>query len=82
MKLDAEGRGREDHPILFTKFATRDGVPIARAPITVAALLEVRAMAAEVTNRIALIGGLTPEDQLVERNRYPAELSELFYDHI
>ena len=80
IKLDAEGREMPDHPVLFMKFHTRDGVPVARVPVTVAALLECRAMASEVRLRIGLIDDLPAEAQLIERGTYPDSLKRLFYD--
>lgn len=80
VKLDAEGRERLDHPVLFTKFSTRDGTPVCRVPVTVAALLEVRAMAVEVAMQVSLIPALPAEDRLIEENLYPRQLAEMFYD--
>lgn len=80
VKLDAEGRERPDCPVLFARFADRKGRAVARVPVTVASLLEVRAMAVEIVKHILLIDELPADAQVIERSTYESKTVRDFYD--
>jgi hypothetical protein len=61
LQLDVEGREVPDHPVFFVRFFHPDGGRIARVPMSVAALLEARAMAAEVRTQMRLAACIADE---------------------
>lgn len=79
-EFSAEGRLNEDRPIFFVRLGdhnTRD--TIIRQPITIGALLEIRAICAEMMTGNALVG-LMGEEMLVESAIYARQLSDILYD--
>lgn len=81
VQLDASGRGQEDRPIVFTRFARqRDGAALCRVPFSVASLLEVRAVAAEMITALALFekAGGDPV-RLIDRKNWAEGMSAMFY---
>lgn len=80
--LDSKGRRREDRPILFTQFTRRDVKPyICRVPFSVASLLEVRAMAAEMIAGFAVFesGGDDPV-KMADKQQWMEKTTSIAYD--
>ncbi|HEY4311642.1 MAG TPA: hypothetical protein VGN12_19505 [Pirellulales bacterium] len=72
LQLDVEGRELPDQPVFFVRFFHPDGGRIARVPMSVAALLEARAMAAEVRTQMRLSAGIADE---FEKKMYVGEVA-------
>lgn len=79
VKIDAQGYSDEDQPIFFARFATMAG-EIGRQPLTVGALLELRALQAEMLVFQQARAGKGREEQLVADTLYKNELLATLYD--
>jgi hypothetical protein len=66
MRFNPQGRLAKERPIFFTRFAWPDGTIACRVPFSVSALLEARAMAAELSMHVAAASKLPKDDALVE----------------
>lgn len=66
MRFNHDGRLAKERPIFFTRFAWPDGTIACRVPFSVSALLEARAMAAELSMHIAAASKLPKDDALME----------------
>lgn len=82
-EIDAYGVTREDRPIFMARFSENPSrQTFARQPISVGALLEVRAIASEVGSAIDAINTHSDDDEkLVETLRANQEFNPLVYDH-
>lgn len=79
-EFSADGRLNEDRPIFFARFGDHDSRKnIIRQPISIGALLEVRAIYAEMVTGGVLVSSMG-EEKPVESAIYARELSSLFYD--
>ena len=82
-EIDPDGGVREDKPIFMARYGenpTRSN--FARQPVSVGALLEVRAIAAEVGAAISAINSHPDADaRLVEAHIANGEFNDLAYDH-
>lgn len=65
-RFNADGRLASDRPIFFTKFQWPEGSEASRVPFSVSALLEARAMAAELSTHIFAASKLPEDDALIE----------------
>ena len=82
-EIDAFGATREDRPIFMARFGENPSRRVfARQPLSVGALLEVRAIASEIGGAITAINS-NPEDgpRLVEMKLANKEFNDLAYDH-
>jgi hypothetical protein len=82
VQLDGSGRENERRPIVFTRFSRHeDEKYICRVPFSVASLLEVRAVAAEMMAGVALFkrAGDDPV-RLIDQNNWSERMSGIFYD--
>lgn len=82
-EIDAYGVTREDRPIFMAKFGENPSrETFARQPISVGALLEVRAIASEVVGAIDAINTHSDDDEkFVETHRANKQFNSLVYDH-
>jgi hypothetical protein len=82
-EIDPDGRTREDMPIFMARFGENPSrLNFARQPVSVGALLEVRAIASEVGAAIAAVNSHpNPDDRLVEMHIVNREFNDLAYDH-
>lgn len=81
MQLDLEGRELADQPVFFVRFDHPEGGSVARVPISVAALLEARAMAAEVRSQIQLASSVgDPTEQKMYLSSVMHGLDQMLYD--
>jgi hypothetical protein len=79
--IDTAGRLDETRPIFFVRFAeTLSGPQVARQPLTVGALLELRAFAAEIATFSAWLTQQTSEQQLVANTLFKRDRLGTFYD--
>ena len=79
--IDTAGRLDETRPIFFVRFAeTLSGPQVARQPLTVGALLELRAFAAEIATFSAWLTQQTSEQQLVANTLFKRDRLATFYD--
>jgi hypothetical protein len=62
VEYGADGRPREDRPILFARFSRNDGTYMCRVPLALPALLEVSAVNAEL-ELISLIAGMAKTEE-------------------
>ncbi len=70
-----------DKPILFIKFATRQGQALNRVPLSIAALLETNSTKREVDMMFSYIASLDEDTKLVEKALYERHLfSEIIYN--
>lgn len=77
----ATGEANPDHPIWFVRFATPEGVPISRQPISVSSLLEVRAVASEMVAGYGLLHGLPDKVfRTIEQNHFTKSILDRIYD--
>lgn len=82
-EIDPDGRVREDRPIFMARYGENPSRKnFARQPVSVGALLEVRAIAAEIGAAISAINS-HPEDgpRTVEMHLANSEFNALAYDH-
>ncbi len=79
LRFDFDGRLRRDAPIVFIRFFTDDWKPIARAPISAAALFETNAMAAELSAHIDYLSYLEGESLQQEVERWQSEIRGWLY---
>jgi len=79
VRIRPDGRGDEESPILFVRFSD-DGTHVARQPVTVGSLLELRALFAELTTFQALLIARPEEEQQVSRALFARKLRATFYD--
>ncbi len=82
-EIDADGSTREDKPIFMARFGENPSRrTFARQPVSVGALLEVRAIASEIGAAIAAINSHKEEgSRLVEMTLTNREFNELAYNH-
>lgn len=82
-EIDAGGATREDRPIFMARFGENPSRQVfARQPVSVGALLEVRAIASEVDGAITAVNSHPKEGpRLVEMNIANKEFNDLAYDH-
>lgn len=82
-EIDPDGETREDKPIFMAKFGENPSRrTFARQPVSVGALLEVRAIASEVGAALAAINSHREEGpRMVEMRLANREFNELTYDH-
>jgi hypothetical protein len=79
--IDTAGRLDEARPIFFVRFAeTLSGPQVARQPLTVGTLLELRAVAAEIATFSAWLTQQSSEQQLVAATLFKRERLATFYD--
>lgn len=81
---DSEGNSNPFHPLWFVRFDTPSGMSIARQPISVASLLEVRAVAAEITGGFGLINALHDRSfKVLQQQRLSHEIfSRVYQPHL
>jgi len=82
-EIDAFGATREDRPIFMARFGENPSRQVfARQPLSVGALLEVRAIASEIGGAITAVNS-NPEEgpRLVEMKLANREFNNLAYDH-
>jgi len=70
-----------DKPILFARFSNREGVFLARSPISMVSLLEASAMAQEIFNKMALIDRLGEDHKVIETASYSKKTIDYLYNH-
>lgn len=80
LRFDFDGRLRQDAPIFFVRFFTDDWKPIARAPISAAALFETNAMAAELSAHLCYLFYLKGDSLQQEVERWQRETLDWLYD--
>lgn len=80
LRYDFDGRLRQDAPIFFIRFWTDDWKPIARAPISAAALFETNAMAAELFAHLCYLSYLEGDSLQQEVERWQSEIRGWLYD--
>ena len=78
-RIKSDGTPDQSHPILFVRFET-DGAAFARQPLSVGALLELRAMAAEDAAFVAFAQSLGIDEAVVERAIRQQDLRFHLYD--
>lgn len=78
--FDTNADPNPSHPLWFIRFNTPAGLPIARQPISVASLLEVRAVEAELVGGYGLISSLPDRAfQAIEKNLLSADILGRLY---
>jgi hypothetical protein len=76
-----DGALNTQHPLWFVRFASLEHAPIARQPMSVASLLELRALTTEMVFGYGLIEGIPEEEQrIVERAELTRALIDRLYD--
>ncbi|WP_348692770.1 hypothetical protein [Stutzerimonas balearica] len=70
-----------EKPILFARFSNREGVFLARSPISLVSLLEASAMAQEIFNKMALIDRLSEDHKVIEAASYSKRTIGYLYNH-
>lgn len=78
-RIRPDGTPNLDHPILFVRLETEAAV-VARQPLSIGALLELRAMAAEENTFEAFLPTIHKDEQAVERTIRQRELMQHLYD--
>lgn len=66
MRFNVDGRLAKERPIFFTRFSWPEGSVACRVPFSVSALLEARAMAAELSMHLVAASKLPEDDAVVE----------------
>lgn len=78
--IDTAGRLDETRPIFFVRFAeTLSGPQVARQPLTVGTLLELRAFAAEIATFSSWLNQQTDDEKLVASRLFQRERLATFY---
>lgn len=79
--FDYDGNPNPNHPLWFVRFNTPDGLPIARQPISIASLLEVRAVEAELLGGFRLINALQDRAfQAIEKSYLSEDILTRLYE--
>lgn len=77
---DSEGNSNPHHPLWFVRFDTPSGMSIARQPISVASLLEVRAVEAEIVGGFGLVSALKDQAfQTLQKQRLSHDIFTRVY---
>jgi len=80
-RFDPMGRLDEGSPIFFVRFnESLQGPQVARQPLTIGALLELRATAAEITTFHEWLPSRSLEEQVVENEKFRRERIACLYD--
>lgn len=81
-QLGPDGVEKEDKPILFTQFARHaDRENLCRVPFSIAALLEVRATAAEIDASLLIMGNDDADvEKKIDRDAWSKRVLERLYD--
>jgi len=80
MRFNASGRLAVDRPIFFTRFDWPEGSPACRVPFSVSALLEARAMAAELSSHLFAASKLPNGAAQVEAALASKHQIDILYD--
>ncbi|MEZ6165360.1 MAG: hypothetical protein R3B67_13105 [Phycisphaerales bacterium] len=80
MRFDVDGRLAANRPIFFTQFAWPDGSHACRVPFSVSALLEARAMAAELSAHFVAASNLPEAESKVEQRIASEKLISRLYN--
>ncbi|MDR7098948.1 hypothetical protein J2X04_001295 [Lysobacter niabensis] len=81
LRFTASGAVEGAVPVAFCKFATLDGVLLARSPLSPVSLLETSAMAQELQQRYALLMAVDGPEGLVEQRRQAQKALDYLYNH-
>ncbi|WP_375761463.1 hypothetical protein [Corallococcus exercitus] len=74
-----DGRIRNDRPVMFVRFSTPSNRLIVRAPLSVAALLETRAVYAELRADLHFISNLSEDDRIITTKLWQTEFMDRLY---
>ncbi len=76
----ADGRLRMDRPIVFVRFTTQDGEPVARVPLTMLSLLETNATYAETAVLQLLLNDLSEDEKTIEKSLFSKQFLARLYN--
>lgn len=80
LQFGSDGKIRETHPFLYTKFYNIDGEFVKRVPLSVVSLLETNAVASELWLEKVLSHLLHPEELIIEKNLIEQNYLERLYN--
>ncbi|WP_149495372.1 hypothetical protein [Roseiconus lacunae] len=80
LEIGPNGLPDKSRPLLFTQFATHSGAPVCRVPLSVASLLELRSVAAEIHRFQIVLDQLEKGMRVVEEKLWSKKMLETLYD--